>query len=352
MGKRVLIVGLTRFAGYRLAQRLEGDPSVEYVAGIDDEPPARALDRTEFIPADVRNPLLGRLVTATEVDTVVDCHVAASLPGHSTATRHELNVIGTMQVLAAAAKSPDVRRVVMLSSTAVYGADPADPAFFTEDMGPRRAPTSVHGRDLAEVEEYCRDFAERTPQIELVVLRSADLLGPTVRTAFTAYLDLPVVPTVLGFNPRLQFAHEDDVIDTLAAAVAAPHGGSEVAGVYNVAGDGVVTLAKLLRMAGRLAVPVAAPLLGPGAAVARRLGVADLPSDLRALLQYGRGVDTQRVRERLHAPRHSTLEAVAALVARQRLRRLEAASDTYRYEQDLQDHILRIQRERAGAPRG
>ncbi len=120
----------------------------------------------------------------------------------------ELNVIGTMQLLAACQKAPGCRHLVVKSTTTVYGASSRDPAMFTEDMEPRRAPRAGYAKDVAEIEGYVRGFARRRPDVRVTMIRCANVIGPHVVSPLTSYFRLPVIPTVLGFDPRLQFLHE------------------------------------------------------------------------------------------------------------------------------------------------
>lgn len=122
----------------------------------------------------------------------------------------EINVIGTMQLLAACQRSPSLRRLVVKSTSAVYGSSPRDPALFSEDLVGKVPPRSGWGKDSVEVEGYVRGFSRRRPDVDVVTLRLANLVGPAIRTPMTDYFGLPVIPTVLGFDPRLQFLHEDD----------------------------------------------------------------------------------------------------------------------------------------------
>src|ERR687895_2948836 len=141
MGQRVLITGISGHLAGRLARRLEGDADVDYVVGVDLEQPGVDLERTEYVRADIRNPLVVKVLQTTEVDTVVHLSLLATPMGAGgRPAMKELNVIGTMQLFAACQKTPSVRKVVMKSTTAVYGASPRDPAVFTEGMGPRDVP--------------------------------------------------------------------------------------------------------------------------------------------------------------------------------------------------------------------
>src|ERR671924_343174 len=124
MGQRVLITGISRFLGGKLAQRLERDADIEYVVGVDLDEPEVDLDRTEYVRADIRNPLVVKVIQAPGVDTIV--HLAI--------------VTGAMQLFGACQKSERVGRLVMKSPTCVNGADPRDPAMFSEDMSARSVP--------------------------------------------------------------------------------------------------------------------------------------------------------------------------------------------------------------------
>ena len=137
----------------------------------------------------------------------------------------ELNVIGTMQLLAACQNAASVRRLVVKSSTAVYGASPRDPAVFTEATSAKAVPRSGYAKDCAEVEGYVRGFSRRRPDVTVTMFRFANFIGPTVETSLTRYLSLPVVPTALGFDPRLQLIHEDDAIEILRRACATDRSG-------------------------------------------------------------------------------------------------------------------------------
>ena len=129
MGRRVLITGVSGFWGTELARRLERDPEFEYIAGLDVRPPAADLERTEFIRADIRNPLLSKLLPQTEVDTVVHCDVLlVPEPGKAPSQLHDINVIGSLQLLAACEKTDSVRTIVVRGSAAIYGAEPNAPS--------------------------------------------------------------------------------------------------------------------------------------------------------------------------------------------------------------------------------
>jgi UDP-glucose 4-epimerase len=309
----VLITGVSRFLGGRLAGLLAADPQIERIIGIDTVPPRTAdlvmLDRTEFVRADIRNPLIAKVLTQARVSTVVHAALMASprAVGNRVAMQ-EMNVIGTMQLLAACQKSDTVERLVLRSTTAVYGCGPSDPAVFTEDMHPSEGGQTGYAKDAVEVEGYVRGFARRRADVEVSVLRLANILGPTIDNALTRYLRMPLVPTSLGFDPRLQLLHEADAVEVLRLAAT----GSRP-GVVNVAGEGTVSLAQFLRRAGRLRVPVPDAALGLVSGVVRNSGLLDVTAEESSYLKFGRVVDTTRLRTEFgFTPRFSTAETVAA----------------------------------------
>src|SRR4051812_45772327 len=219
VGRVVLVTGVSRDLGRRFARAVASDPAVGRVIGVDVVPPRGDLGEVSFARADIRNPVIAKIIAKEDVDTVVHMSVI-STPGSvgSRSTMKELNVIGTMQLLAACQKAPGLQHLVVKSSTMVYGASSRDPAMFTEDMEPRRAPRAGYAKDLAEIEGYVRGFARRRPDARVTMLRAANVIGPNVLSPLTSYLRLPVVPTVLGFDPRLQFLHERDLLAVLRHA--------------------------------------------------------------------------------------------------------------------------------------
>jgi UDP-glucose 4-epimerase len=329
MGQVVLVTGVAGDLGRRFAAQLSGSPSVDRVIGIDTVPPRGDLGRADFVRADIRNPVIAKVIVRERVDTVVHTSVNATSAAAGRSSTKELNVIGTMQLLAACQQAPDVRKLVLKSSAAVYGASNRDPAMFTEGMNAKRLATRGFAKDITEVESYTRGFARRRPDVDVTTLRIANVIGPHITSAMTGYFRLPVIPTVLGFNPRLQFLHEQDALDVLEHATT-----SEVTGTFNVAGDGVLTLAQAVRRIGRPSLPLpgfAVPTFGSAIRQTRR---ADFSPEQVAFLTFGRGLDTTRMRAMLgFEPSFTTAEAFddfaaslsPGLLGRERVLATEAA---------------------------
>ena len=254
--KRILITGISRYWGGRLAQSLEAFPEVEAVIGVDNEEPQVELERTEYVKVGAQHALLRRVVEAAEIDTVVDTRLVVDSATTTSSKAHENNVMGTMNILAACTGSDSpVRKVVFKSSTHYYGCHQDDPAFFDETMRRPHPPRTGIERDIVEAEASLTEFAERHPETAVTTLRFANVLGPDVETSHIKLFSLPVVPMILGFDPRYQFVHEDDVVHALEHAVA-----HRTPGVFNVAGDGVLALSEVAGLLGKPYAPRAAPM--------------------------------------------------------------------------------------------
>jgi UDP-glucose 4-epimerase len=330
---RVLVTGLGTFWGSRLAQELEQRADVEVIVGLDTIEPVLPLERTDFVRADSSYSILARIVHATAIDTILHTHLVVDSTKLSGRAMHEINVIGTMNLLAAAgsAGSP-VRKVVVKSSTLVYGSGYQDPYFFREDTPRSRGPQTRIERSLIECEAFVRDFAEDNPHMLVTALRFSNVLGDHMRTPMSTALRMPVVPEILGFDPRMQFTHEDDVVGALVYTTT-----HDAPGMYNVAGDGTVTWSEVCRILAKPRVPLPPVLTNLAAEPLRILRIVDLPSELLALLRYGRAVDNSRFKRAGFRYEYTSAGAVDAFARSLRLQRTIGASQPeYKYERDVE----------------
>lgn len=333
MGRRVLITGLSTFWGGRLAQALEADPEVEVIIGLDTREPRVKLERTEYVRSDENYSILSRIVRATGVDTIAHTFLVVDSTQMSSRAMHEINVIGTMNMFAAAsAAGGTVRNVVVKSAALVYGSSPQDPCWFRETDRRVGSPRTRVERSLLEVESYVRDFARDNPHVCLSLLRFCNVIGPDISTPFVNALQMPLVPKVAGFDPRFQLVHEDDVVSAILFAL-----DQQVPGIFNVAGDGLLPWSEITAIVGKRSIPM--PPFGIDVATAplRRLGLVDLPPELVALLKYGRGIDNRRFKDAGFRYQYTSAGAVAAFVAAMRLRRTVGDRDPdYHYEEDVE----------------
>ena len=332
---RVLLTGVSNPLGAEVARRLA--PQVPMLFGCDVADPVSALEEMDFVHADTRLSVIGKLVRQLHIDTVV--HLAVMVdPAHDDRSVHETDVIGTMNVLVGcAAPSSPVRRLIVKSGQAIYGAGPNDPSFFSEDMTNwDRIATGVT-RDLLEMEQLVSEFALRNELCGVTVLRLG--LRVSEDTSLARYLSLPIVPTFTGFDPRLQLLHEDDAADAVVRAVVGDH-----AGVFNVAGDGVVLLSQAIGIMGGTAAPVLPPYGRWVSRLAlRMIAGVDMPAHLADIISFGSVMDCSRLESAFGwRPVYSSREAMDALALGKQAELIEAPSPPQEYE--LQVHLQQRRR--------
>jgi UDP-glucose 4-epimerase len=187
-------------------------------------------------------------------------------------------------------------------------------------------------RSLLEVEEYLRNFAEDNPHVTVSLLRFANVLGTDIVTPLSKALSLPLAPSILGFDPLLQFVEEDDVIRSIEFVMRA-----NLSGVYNVAGDSRIPWSEVAAIAGRRLLPLPPVLTGLSTTPLARLGLVDLPPELLSLLRYGRGVDNSRLKQAGFEYRYTTAGAVGSHARAQRLRgTVGEVRPAYTYQRDVE----------------
>lgn len=332
MGRRVLITGLGTFWGGRVAQQLETDPSIDVLVGLDTRAPTIQLERTEYVRTDENYSILARIVAAARIDTIVHTFLVVDSTQMRPRAIHEINVIGTMNLFAAAsAPASTVRDVVVKSSGYVYGASEEDPVWFTEETPRSRSARSPVERSLEAVEGYVRDFAEDNPHVNVTLLRFSNVLGPDLATPASRALELPVVPSIFGYDPRVQFVHEHDVVRSLLFVL-----DRRIPGIYNVAGDGLLPWSEVAAICAKRTGPLPPVATAMAAWPLRRLGTP-LPDELLDLLRYGRGMDNRRLKQAGFQYHYTSAGTVAAFAEAMRLRRtVGSTAPAYRYEQDLE----------------
>lgn len=308
--KVVLVTGACRFLGGYLTARLAQNPLINHVIAVDAISPSkdllRRMGRAEFVRADIRNPFIAKVIRNGDVDTVVHAAAASYAPrSGGRATLKELNVMGAIQLFAACQKAPSVQRVVLKSTSEVYGSSARDPVLFTEDTSARRPPGEGFARDSIDIEGYARGLGRRRPDIAVTILRLANMIGPAMDTALSRYLAGPVVPTVIGHDPRLQLLHEQDALGALERATMAGK-----AGTFNIGAAGIVMMSQAIRRAGRIPLPVPRSALWAVDSLRRATRYTELDREQLDYMCYGRVMDTTRMRNELgYSPKWTTVEA-------------------------------------------
>jgi UDP-glucose 4-epimerase len=339
--QRVLITGVSSPLGAQVARLLA--PRVPFLFGCDVADPVSAIEEMDFVHADTRQAAIAKLIRQLRIDTVIHLAMMVDSP-HDDRAAHETNVIGTMNVLVgcAGASSP-VRRLIVKSGQAVYGASGSDPSFFSEDMVNSERTGSPVTRDLIEMEQMVGEYALRNESCVVTVLRLGFRLSE--ETALARYLSMPIVPTFAGFDPRLQFLHEDDAAEAIVRAAIGEHPGT-----FNVVGDGVVLLSQAIDVMGGKP----APILPPYGRWLARLGLRtivrlDLPAHLADFIAYGSVLDCSRLESTFRwKPTYSSRGVIDALARGKNIELIEAPSPPQEFE--LQVYLQKRRRARNGGP--
>jgi UDP-glucose 4-epimerase len=251
----ILVTGVGDYWGARIAARLAADPDT-LVIGLDDVAPLEEIENLDFIQADIQNPLLPELLSSEGVDIV--CHLKFVESSDCSEANFNLNVSGARKVLGACADA-GVRKVVLRSSTAVYGAHAGNSAFIAEETPLRGSSKYGYTRDLVELEAFCNGFAVQFPEISLTILRFANIVGLTATSPMTRFLKHKPPRILLGFDPMMQIIHEDDVVEALVHAAQ-----NDVRGVFNIAAEYAMPLSRILRLARRFPVHIFHPVAYKG----------------------------------------------------------------------------------------
>ena len=313
----VAITGLGTFLGTGLAERLLALPDGPRVLGVDLRRPLRFEGRLPHYPVDLTQPhaadQMADVFQHDGVDVVV--HLAfRRAPTADLELDHELETIGSLQVLHAC-QAAKVRRLVLASSTMLYGPRPDNPNFLAEATELQGHPDAHCVQNRVQVEEMTRDWSRRHPEVEVSVLRHCWVMGPEYDDAIVRYFENAVVQTLLGYDPLLQFIHEEDLLDVFERAALESH-----PGVFNVVGRGVLPLSTLLALAGKKNMRLPKTLLYRLAHYPAQGQTGDPPAGFYDYLRYLWVADGERAWQEFGEPGYSTKEAWISFVSSRRMR--------------------------------
>ncbi len=316
--RTLAITGLDSLVGQRLAERLLAASTPPTLVGFDLRLPRRLEGRMRFHRVDLTEPTadsrLAELLEKERCEALV--HAAFfKAPGVEREYMHELEVIGSLHVMNACAAA-GVGRLVVISTAQTYGPHADNPGFLTEAHPLRPHAEAYSIQDRAELEGLLRVFSERHRGMNVVVLKPCGVMGPNADSLLVQHLSGAAVTTVMGFDPLMQFLHEEDLLHALQLALI-----QDVRGSFNLAGEGVLPLSTLLRLAGKRSVPVPHPMLYRLAYLPWLSRTGEVPAAFYDHLRFGWVVDTARAKTLLgFEPTYSTKEAWLSFVVSRRMR--------------------------------
>jgi len=305
MPATVLVTGIAGNLGRALAKLLHGETAV---VGLDRRPFPRRPKDIAHHQVDIRKAKVEEAFRQHRIAALIHLGIMHD-PRMPRSEAHSFNVIGTHKILDLCVRHA-VKKVVVLSSANVYGPRPDNSNFLPEETPLMAAERFSEMRDLIELDMYAQSFMWKHPEIETVILRPVNIVGPTVRNAPSNFLRLARPLTVLGFDPMIQLIHEEDVCRALVLALR-----PGLRGVFNVTGPGEVPLSSILRELGRRAVAVPHLLVRPLVRRAFEARLTSFPPEEVDHIQYLCVVDGSRfTREAGWSPAHGLRETIRSVL--------------------------------------
>ena len=309
--RRIAVTGASGYVGTVLIRHLVEREDVDSVLAIDVREPNQTLgSKVTFVRQDVSEPFPG-LFAEHEVDTVV--HLAYVLRhGRNRQANRRVNVDGTRNTLQACLQG-DVRRIVYLSSTSVYGAHPNSPQSPTEEAPARPVAGFQYSEDKLESERLLDEYASALPGVAVCILRCCPIMGANANNFIASAFSKPFLVAIAGANPPMQLIHEEDMVRCLTLAVL-----GDAEGLYNMAGAGSMGWREMASTRGRHVVSMPAWLLYPLTQLTWALRLqSDSPAMGLDMIRYPWLASTKKIeREMGFNPRYSSRDAWEAYVQR------------------------------------
>ena len=308
-GRRVFVTGAAGYLGSTLLEALaprlqSGEIDVLVASDVRDTPAQSRLPGVEYVTHDVRSPGLAPLLAARAIESVV--HLAAIVTPGARSNReleYAVDVLGTRNVLEACVAA-DVRQVIVTSSGAAYGYHADNPEWLSEDDPVRGNEAFAYSHHKRLVEEMLAVYRREHPDLRQVVLRVGTILGKSTRNQITAMFDKPRIIALRGARSPFVFIWDQDVVGAIEHALRA-----DAAGIYNVAGDGALSIQEIAGRLGKKCLTVPPSLLRAVLATLHPLGLSRYGPEQVDFLRYRPVLDNHRLKQELgYTPRKTSQE--------------------------------------------
>jgi len=304
---KVAITGVAGYFGRRIMERLERNNKVEKVVGISRRKYEHSFTKLDYHRMDVRSDKLEELFERNEVDAVV--HLAFVLnPIHNKKEMRSIDIEGAKNVLEAS-KRAGVKKIIMTSSTTVYGTWADSPEFYTEESPVRPHPTYYYSRHKVEIEKMCNAFKEKNEDISLTIFRPCLVLGPKTEQFYSKLLHWPILPLVGGSNPEMQFVHEDDVGRAYEFFLMNRH-----EGVFNIVGEGTIKWKEVIETAGKRAVKMPDSVVYSLLKMLWALHLVETPPEILDFIKYRWVASGEKAKKAGFVPKYSSKEALLSFL--------------------------------------
>ncbi len=321
----IAVIGTSGFKGKSLLQALEKDRRIKKLIAIDRRKPPFEVKKAKFYKVDLTETLadvrLSEIFKKEKVDVVI--HTAFPItPPRNQSLVHEIVSVGTMYICNACADA-NVKKLILASTTDVYGAFPDNPNFLTEESPSRGGIKNRFLADKIDAEKSALKLAHKRPDMTVTILRPCHILGPTIKSYKTRYLSRPVVFTILGYDPLIQFVHEEDVIRSFIKVLEEDH-----SGIFNIVGPGVLPLSRVITFSGKVNIPLPEMWMKNLVQLFWYADMASAPASYLNFLKYVCIADGEKAKKVLKfTPQFCTREALLSFVGTERLREVDLVEE-------------------------
>lgn len=318
----IAIIGARSFKGTKLLDYFEKKNEFGSIIALDVKPLSKKYKEVKFYEIDLTETLvdvkLSEIFKKEKIDIVVHCAIR-SKPPKRVSLAHEIISVGTMYILNACAEAK-IKKIILASTTDVYGALPSNPNFLSEDIHrPQGFRHSSFLKDKIDAENQVIAFGKKYPKVTTTILRPCTILGPTAKSFKTDILRRLYMTTVLGFDPLLQFVHEDDMLESFIMAIR-----HDFKGIFNIVGTGVIPLSKVVQIAGKINVRLPQTGFKTLVQILWYLNRIPAPASHVNFLRYICIADGSKAREKMSFfPEYSSKEALLSFIKASRLRELK-----------------------------
>ena len=306
MSRSVLITGAGGYLGGQLTLSLAAEPGgLDTIVAADLHLPDKRLPGVEYEVFDIRDPAMTDILRRHHVDTVV--HLAAIVTAGRNPDReleHSIDVGGTRNVMDSCLAA-GVGKVIISSSGAAYGYHADNPDWLREDDAIRGNVEFSYSDHKRQIEEMLAEWRRDHPERGQLILRLGTILGRTTRNQITDLFDRPLILGLRGAATPFVFIWDEDVVGVLRRGIE-----TDETGIFNVAGDGVMTMREIAARLGKRYVSLPVRLVRSVLWVLRKLRLTQYGPEQVDFLRYRPVLDNTRLKERFgYVPRKTTAEA-------------------------------------------
>lgn len=314
----VCIIGISGFKGRNILMELEADPRVRYIVAIDRRKPNFQTRKTKFYRLSLTETLadasLAEILRKERVHTVVHTAIPTS-PPRNTSLAHEVISVGTMYICNACVDA-GVKKLILSSTTDVYGAMADNPNYLSEEHPTRGGIKNRYLGDKIDAERSALKMARKHPEMVVTILRPCHVLGPNVKSYKTRFLARPFLLSILGYDPLIQFVHEEDVMRAYLQSIE-----NDYPGIFNIVGDGVLPLSRIIRIMGKFELSLPEFMARNLVQLTWYLDISPAPASYLNFLKYLCVADGSKAKRIMgFKPKYSTREALLSFVGAERLR--------------------------------